>query len=205
MVPYYIRGSTTGGFMEPYQPSFLRILGEEIIDYRIRSRYYHPKYVRTLDLVGSERVLEFGCGGGCMSRALSRALRPDGRLTCVDISEYWIKKAQWRLHAFSNIEFLAGDITRLEVPDNSHDAVVIHFVLHEVDPMVRIDMVNALAKTLHAEGTLFIREPAHPPHGIPVAEVQALMRDAGLREHHAGCTRSWRWGRICDGVFLKSW
>jgi ubiquinone/menaquinone biosynthesis C-methylase UbiE len=205
MVPYYIRGSTTGGFMEPYQPSFLRIIGEEIIDYRIRSRYYHPKYVRTLDLVGSERVLEFGCGGGCMSRALSRVLQPDGRLTCVDISEYWIKKSQRRLHSFKNIEFLVGDITRLEMPDNSYDAVVIHFALHEVDPTVRIDVVNALAKTLHAEGTVFIREPAHPTHGIPLAEIQALMRDAGLREHHAGCARSWRWGMICDGVFLKSW
>jgi SAM-dependent methyltransferase len=191
--------------MEPEQPPLLRIIEEELIDYRIRSHYYHPKYVSTLCLTGLERVLEFGCGGGSMSRALSHALHPDGQLTCVDISEYWITKARRRLHAYKNIEFLTGDITRLEVPDNSYDAVVIHFVLHDVDPAVRIDVVNALVKTLHAEGTLFIREPANARHGMPLAEIQTLMRDAGLREHHAGCTRSWRWDMICDGVFLKSW
>ena len=64
---------------------------------------------------------------------------------------------------------------------------------------------DALAKALHPEGVLHIREPAKPGHGMPVSEIRALMRAAGLREIRAGCTRSFRWKWICDGIFRKSW
>ncbi|MDP3181072.1 MAG: class I SAM-dependent methyltransferase, partial [Bacteroidota bacterium] len=104
--------------MENNHPSFARIIEEELIDYRIRSRFYHPSYVKRLGLSGTERVLEFGSGGGCMSRALARTLIPEGSLSCVEISAYWIEKARQRLKVFTNIEYLQGDITRMTVPEN---------------------------------------------------------------------------------------
>lgn len=51
--------------MDPKHPPLLRIIEEELIDYRIRSRFSHPDFVKKLGLSGSERVLEFGSGGGC--------------------------------------------------------------------------------------------------------------------------------------------
>ena len=191
--------------MENDHPPFARIIEEELIDYRIRSRFYHPAYVKRLGLSGTERVLEFGSGGGCMSRALTRALSPEGSLSCVEISPYWTEKARQRLKVFTNIEYLQGDITQMTVPENHFDAVIIHFVLHDIEPASRIDVVHALAKCLRPEGTLFIREPAKPEHGMPLSEIRALMQDVGLREIHIGCTKSWPGKWTCDGTFKKSW
>jgi ubiquinone/menaquinone biosynthesis C-methylase UbiE len=191
--------------MENVPPPFARIIEEELIDYRIRSRFYHPAYVKRLGLSGTERVLEFGSGGGCMSRVLARTLSPEGSLSCVEISAYWIEKARQRLKVFTNIEYLQGDITRMSVPENHFDAVIIHFALHDVEPASRIDVVHALAKCLRPEGTLFIREPAKPEHGMPLSEIRALMQDVGLREIHIGCTKSWPGKWTCDGTFKKSW
>ena len=70
--------------MDNDRPPLARIIKEELIDYRIRSRFYHPAYVRTLALSGNEKVLEFGSGGGCMSRALAHILSPEGSLSCVE-------------------------------------------------------------------------------------------------------------------------
>lgn len=191
--------------MDDEHPPLARIIEEELIDYRIRSHFYHPKYVRSLNFSGNERVLEFGSGGGCLSRALAHALQNGGSLSCVDTSRYWITKAQQRLKPFTNIEFLTGDVTRIQLLEAKFDAVVIHFVLHDVLPAARSDVLDALTKTLRPEGLLHIREPAKPGHGMPVSEIRALMRAAGLRELRAGCTRSFRWKWICDGIFRKSW
>ena len=191
--------------MDDEHPPLARIIEEELIDYRIRSHFYHPKYVRSLNLSGDERVLEFGSGGGCMSRALAHALHNGGSLVCVDIYQYWINKAQSRLKQYANIEFREGDVTRMMLPESKYDVVIIHFVLHDVLPDARSDVLDALAKTLHPEGVFHIREPAKPGHGMPVSEIRALMRAAGLREIRAGCTRSFRWKWICDGIFRKSW
>jgi ubiquinone/menaquinone biosynthesis C-methylase UbiE len=186
-------------------PPLARIIEEELIDYRIRSHFYHPKYIRSLNFSGNEQVLEFGSGGGCLSQALAHALQKGGSLSCVDTSQYWITKAQSRLKPFTNIEFFTEEITRMQLPEAKFDAVVIHFVLHDVLPAARSDVMDALAKTLHPEGVLHIREPAKPGHGMPVSEIRALMRSAGLREIRIGCTRSFRWKWICDGIFRKSW
>jgi ubiquinone/menaquinone biosynthesis C-methylase UbiE len=190
---------------ENERPPLARIIEEELIDYRIRSHFSHPKYVRSLTFNGDERVLEFGSGGGCLSRALAQVLQNGGSLTCVDTLRYWITKAQSRLKPWTNIEFLTGDVTRMQLPEAKFDAVVIHFVLHDVLPDARSDVMDALAKTLHPEGVLHIREPAKPGHGMPVSEIRALMRAAGLRELRAGCTKSFQWKWICDGIFRKSW
>jgi ubiquinone/menaquinone biosynthesis C-methylase UbiE len=191
--------------MDPVQFPLLRIIEEELVDYRIRSRFYHPGYVKTMGLSGSERVLEFGSGGGCLSRALASTLSPEGTLTCVEILPYWVEKAKRRLKTFTNIEYLQGDITRMPVPENHFDTIIIHFVLYDIAPTDRIDIVSALAKCLRPEGTLIIHEPANSWHGMPLSEIRTLMRDAGLREIRTGCTRSWRRTWTCDGTFKKSW
>jgi len=191
--------------MAPDRPPLARIIEEELIDYRIRSWFLHPKYVRTLGLSGDEQILEFGSGGGCLSRALAAATGPDGSLTCVDISPYWTAKAQARLKRFPAIVFREGDVRSMDLPAGHYDAIIIHFVLHDVEPLERVEVLSALATALRPEGTLFIRETTGSAHGILLDEIRMLMRDTGLRELHAGCRRSWLRRPICDGVFRKSW
>jgi ubiquinone/menaquinone biosynthesis C-methylase UbiE len=43
------------------------------------------------------------------------------------------------------------------LPDNTYDVILIHFVLHDINPERRIDVLNALARTLRPEGSLLIR------------------------------------------------
>jgi len=191
--------------MEENHPNITRIMEEELIDYQLRSRFYHPNYVKSLGLAGTERVLEFGSGGGSISRVLAGALSPEGALTCVEISPYWIEKARHRLKAFSNISYHLGDITQMALPADHFDTVIMHFVLHDIEPATRAEIVSTLAQCLRPEGSLFIREPANPLHGMPLSEIRSLMRNAGLREIRTGCTRTWRRTWICGGTFKKSW
>ncbi len=183
----------------------MRIIEEELIENLILSHTYYPAYAAGLGLAGHERLLEFGSGGGLLSRELVSILFPEGSLTCIDISKYWMDKARRRLSHFPGIEYRCGDVTVMELPENRFDAIIIHFSLHEVDGQQRIDVLSRLAKTLRPEGTLHIREPARQDHGMEIDEIRNLMRDAGLRTQHAGCTRSWYYGVVCDGIFRKSW
>ena len=84
-------------------PSF----AEKLDDYFVRYLAYfnYRNYARGLDLRDNERVLEVGSGGGNLSRFLAEKI-PDGRLVCLDNSEYWIKKAKKRLSDFRNVEFV---------------------------------------------------------------------------------------------------
>ncbi|MEI8332089.1 MAG: hypothetical protein WCF90_10665 [Methanomicrobiales archaeon] len=45
-----------------------------MIDHRIHSHFYHPAYVKSLGLAGTERVLEFGSRWESISRVLARTL-----------------------------------------------------------------------------------------------------------------------------------
>jgi ubiquinone/menaquinone biosynthesis C-methylase UbiE len=91
------------------------------------------------------------------------------------------------------------------LPDNTYDVILIHFVLHDINPERRIVVLNALARTLRPEGSLLIREPAKPGHGISLSDIRKFMQDCGLREKKTGCTKSLWWNWICDGIFIKSW
>ena len=75
-------------------PSF----AERLDDYFVRYLAYfnYKNYVSRINLQENEKVLEVGCGGGNLSRFLAEKL-PQGKLVCIDISEYWIDKSKKRL------------------------------------------------------------------------------------------------------------
>jgi ubiquinone/menaquinone biosynthesis C-methylase UbiE len=191
--------------MENDFPPLARVIEEELIGNLILSRFLYPGYVRSLGLAGHEHVLEYMSGGGLMSRAIGRALAPEGSLTCIETSRYWAEKAQRRLACCPNVACLCGDITAMDLAENRFDTAIVRFALHKTEVQKRIDVVSALARLLRPEGTLHIREPAGPSCGVPLPEIRALMRDAGLREVHAGCTGSWLYGPVCTGMYVKSW
>jgi ubiquinone/menaquinone biosynthesis C-methylase UbiE len=151
-------------------------------------------------LKGDEHVLELGSGWGIGSRCLAQhLLKRNGRLTCVDISDYWIERTRKRLKRFPNIDFVLGDITKLNIPDTSHDAVVIRNTLHEIAPERRHDTLKATVRTLKPDGTLFIREPTSEGHGIPAEEIRRLVTASGLVE-----TESVEEKKAYRGVFRKT-
>ena len=70
----------------------------------------------------------------------------------------------------------------MAIPENNFDIISILYVLHDIDPDSRAEVLTALARTLKSTGKVCIREPIKSTHGIPVNELRRLFKNAGLRE-----------------------
>jgi len=142
---------------------------------------YNP-VIRSCQLRGDERVLDFGCGSGVGSRAIARRLSAGGRLTCLDTSGFWIERARRRLRRFDHVDFVQCDVRQAELPAASYDVITIFYVLHDIAPPERPAIVEALARLMRSGARLYIYEPTKPSHGMPAREIRQLMAGAGLRE-----------------------
>lgn len=162
-------------------PSFLFVL-EDRLKGLLGCPLHYGSYFKSFGLNGDEKVLDFGCGGGAGSRCLLKLLSKDGHLTCVDVSRFWIEKAERRLSKYSNVECRAGDIRTLDLPESSFDVVSIIHTLHDIEPAQRQGITDALSRKMKPGGVLFIREPTKASHGMPVEEIRTLMSNAGLEE-----------------------
>lgn len=162
-------------------PSFL-FLFEDFLKNLLGAPLLYGPYIRSFGLNGNEKVLDFGCGSGIGSRCASKILGKGGKLTSIDNSVYWTKKAQKRLTKFTNVEIITGDIRALEIPDSNYDVIFIIHVIHDIDPVERQSIVSILVKKLKQNGIIFIRELIRKKHGMPIQEIQNLLSNAGLRE-----------------------
>jgi len=184
-------------------PGLFEKIMEEILEYRIMSHApMYKTYLMKLPLKGNEKVLEFGSGGGVCSRHLAKILSKGGKLTCIDISEYYISKARKRLQKFNNIEILEGDLRKMEIPASSFDAILIHFSFHHVSEHEKQNIMNTLASKLKKSGTVFIREPtAEKGAKLPVEEIRILTKKAGLEEVEFGTGKVMRMGTVYEGAY----
>lgn len=170
-------------------PSFLFRL-EDKLKALLGGPFFYNSYLKTFGLNGSERVLDFGCGGGTGSVCLARLLNTSGELTCVDVSKYWIDKARRRLRRYGNAKCLVGDIRDLDIPEGSFDVIFIIHVVHDIAPTDRQSVIDRLACLLDRHGKLFIREPIKESHGMPVSEIVTLLTKSGLGETRANVSKS---------------
>lgn len=181
-------------------PSF----AEKCDDYLIRYLAYfnYNNYVERISLHGNERVLEVGCGGGNLSRFLAGRL-PQGKLICIDNSDYWLQKAKDRLKKFGNISFELENILDLN-EEYPFDVVIVHYVLHDIQKEGREKAINILRTNLKDNGLIYIREPARNSHGIPFEEIRSLMIKKDFLEEKSkeGYSFPLR-GKIYEGVFRK--
>lgn len=155
---------------------------EDKLKSALGGRFLYNPYFRTFGLTGDEKVLDFGCGGGVGSKCILRFLNGKGHVTCVDVSSYWVERAEKRLTKYPNVDCIQGDIRKLNIPDSSFDIIYIIHVLHDIAPGERKSTVAALARKLKHGGRLFIREPIRKSHGMPVSEIRVLLSGVGLKE-----------------------
>jgi len=162
----------------------------------IAGGYLYNRLIKALDLKGDEKILDFGCGGGFLAKRLMKSLNEKGRLTCLDSSSFYIKKAKKRLSRYDErIEFIAKDIREAEISDGSFDIIVINYVLHDIKPGKRSGLIKILARKLQYGKKLCIHEPTKPDHGISLEELNSLFSNAGLvqkdfdvfRSQYIGC------------------
>lgn len=163
-------------------PTFIEAVLEELLKGLLGEWLFYGPYVKRFGLHGDEWVLDFGCGSGICTRTIAKKLSPQGRITGVDISGYWIAKAQKRLADFANAECKRGDIRKMALPDAAYDLISIVHTLHDIHPAERQSTVDALVPKLKPGGRLFLYEPTRASHGMAVQEMRALMASAGLVE-----------------------
>ncbi len=137
---------------------------KEIADYRdygyrdARPTHAHAYLVPVLTKLlasGQRRVLDFGCGNGSLTAAISRA---DLQFVGVDLSETGIAEARV---AHPGIQFILGDVTGpLESLNIGHFDVVIscEVVEHLYNPRAWARNCYGL---LHPRGTLIVSTPYH--------------------------------------------
>jgi ubiquinone/menaquinone biosynthesis C-methylase UbiE len=137
-------------------------------------------------------VLELGCGAAVESTAL---LADRGRLTGVDISPEQLRRARERLR---DAVFVEGDITKVDFPAESFDAVVSLFVLQHIPHEELAPLLASVARWLRRGGhflaTMGVRgrgEFVEDWLGVPMffSSITAdasrrLLRDAGLELVH---------------------
>ncbi len=78
-----------------------------------------------------DRVLDVGCGSGASALPAAQAVGPEGRVIGVDLAESLLEKARDKAERLRlrNAEFRYGDMTDLDFPDASFDAVVCVFAI----------------------------------------------------------------------------
>lgn len=154
----------------------LEVALESLIGNRLGAGVYR-RWVAELGLAGNERVLEVGCGAGACARHLAAAL-PEGSLTCLDVDGRWLDIARRRLARFKRTEFAVGDIAQWQRA-GEFDAVVVHFVLHDIPARERSAALANIAASLKPGGRLFLREPTG--HAMAIEELLGLLTRARFR------------------------
>ena len=100
--------------------------------------------VARLALRGGERVLDVACGAGASAIPAARAVGPRGHVLALDAAEpmLGLGRERARNEGLANLEFAHADMTELDLPAGSFDAVVcvlgIFFVPDMVDQTARL-------------------------------------------------------------------
>jgi ubiquinone/menaquinone biosynthesis C-methylase UbiE len=112
-----------------------------------------PPLARHLHRTGGRRrrLLELGAGCGTATRFVAQAL-PDARITCVDLSPPYLKKARERLSDRDRIDFLQGDAAELDLRDDRFDAVYSVFLFHELPLAERRRVLSEARRVLRPGG-----------------------------------------------------
>jgi ubiquinone/menaquinone biosynthesis C-methylase UbiE len=129
---------------------------------RLEARGRHPRfqamlteYLDAMNIDTARTILDMGCGTGVAARALARRKGFTGKVTGIDISAGLVRVAQ-RLSTTEGvseqIQFVVGDTTRLDIPDEAFDAVVAHTIVSHVDDPLLV--VKEAARVVKRGGTV---------------------------------------------------
>jgi len=163
-------------------PGWLSVKMHEFFWFVLSKKVY-TEYVGRMQLEGNEKLLDFGCGPGAAAIHIAPILKKGGgELTCYDLSQTWIERAQRRLKKYDNVRFASGEIKESALEDDYFNAVNIHFMLHDIPAGDRLEALKVIASKLKDDGRLFIREPIGEDHGISVDQIRQLLEAAGFRE-----------------------
>lgn len=138
------------------EPSSINIYMQQALR-PISRKYYYSNYINSLPIKKTDKIIDFGSGIGVISKLLADKL-PKGNLTCIDISERYIASAKKKLKEYSNISFLTGELSNLDLHNDEFDAINIHNVLQYIPIHNRNLMIAEMYRLLRPGGKIYIRE-----------------------------------------------
>ncbi len=113
------------------------------------SRFYQfLSLIKDLNIKGSERVFDYGCGPGTLSVEIARRLS-EGVLTGIDFSQKMIEISRRKasMLGLKNAEFFVADVCKFKPANRIADVVVSSMVIHLVtDVNSYLDSVNFILK-----------------------------------------------------------
>lgn len=166
--------------MSGYEPSKMEIVLHKLICHSILSPVY-ASCVRSMGIQGAEQILEFGSGSGAMSKHLVKRLNRGGVLICVDISKKWLDVVRRRLRRYTQVEYYLGKIWDVRLSEDRFDLAIVHYVLHDIPSSERVPSMMGIRKLMKPGATLFVREPDDNHHGMPLEEIEMILRKVGFK------------------------
>lgn len=132
----------------------------------IRDAWYISAHLLLDD---GSHVVDMGCGSGEMVYALS-LLKPEWKITAIDVNKDNIAYAK-RNFKNNNLTFVNSDISNPQLEDNSVDAIINSYVLHEIyseaqfNTKIVRETLEAHYRILKTDGYMYIRDHTTPGPG----------------------------------------
>jgi ubiquinone/menaquinone biosynthesis C-methylase UbiE len=101
------------------------------------------------------RLVDVGCGTGRFLDFVKQAW-PRLPVTGIDLSEAYVQHTRRHLRRWSRVTAMVAKAESLPLPDASQDAVTSIFMMHELPPKVRREMIAEAARVLRKGGRLVI-------------------------------------------------
>ncbi len=121
----------------------------------------------------TDDVLECACGTGAISVFIAPVCK---HLTATDFSEGMLRQTARKVRQYKNVEIRKADMTELDYPDDSFDAVVAGNVIHLLDDPVAA--LNELMRVCKPSGKVIIPTYINIYNGKPSRLVK-LFEKAG--------------------------
>ena len=126
-----------------------------------RDHAWRRRAARRANLRPGQTALDLCTGTGKLAHELLRYVRPGGRVIGIDFSPAMLERARSRE---PQVEFRQGDVSQLDLPAETVDAITIGFGLRNlVDREVGL---REMRRVLRSGGRLVILEFAPPPRGL---------------------------------------
>jgi len=140
----------------------LMVFGSKVLKLRLRE-----KIVTSLNLRGTERVLDMGCGRGLLLLGVAKRL-PHGRAVGIDLwqsadqsaNDPEVTKANARLERVDDcIDIITGDMRDMPLDTDSFDFVVSSWAIHNIpDSAGRRKAIQEAVRVLKPGGKLVIMD-----------------------------------------------
>ena len=135
-------------------------------------RGFIARAVKNMGVLGSDHILDLGCGTGRNAKMIASYLSANGKITGLDISELMEQQFLDKFRGDERAQFIRQRIDIDFDLKQQFDKILISFVLHGFPHEIRQNVLNNVYKHLKPGGSFFILDFAE----FDMATMPALHR-----------------------------